>query len=132
MQTAPREEAPFSQPYPRGAGSLRGRRRLEHDLAGRRGVVGRHLHGRLAGHRAAARGSKAGPAPRGPTRNAPWAPAARAPRFEAASALIADGKPKEAEAALDARPTQATRNGFYTCLALLVLAAWLEWKGALA
>lgn len=35
------------------------------------------------------------------------------------------------EAALDARPTQATRNGFYTCLALTVLAAWLEWKGAL-
>lgn len=38
---------------------------------------------------------------------------------------------KTPEAALDARPTQATRNGFYTCLALTVLAAWLEWKGAL-
>ncbi len=37
--------------------------------------------------------------------------------------------PEEAE---DARPTQATRNGFFTCLALTVLAAWLEWQGALS
>jgi Na+-transporting methylmalonyl-CoA/oxaloacetate decarboxylase gamma subunit len=38
---------------------------------------------------------------------------------------------KTPEDALEARPTQATRNGFYTCLGLLVLAAYLEWKGAL-
>lgn len=39
---------------------------------------------------------------------------------------------KTPEEALEARPTQATRNGFYTCLALTVLAAWLGWNGALA
>jgi hypothetical protein len=38
---------------------------------------------------------------------------------------------KSVEEALDARPTQATRNGFYTCLVLVVLAAWLGWRGAL-
>lgn len=42
---------------------------------------------------------------------------------------LAAKSPEEAE---DARPSTATRNGFYTCLALTVLAAWLGWKGALA
>ena len=36
------------------------------------------------------------------------------------------------EDALDARPTQATRNGFFFCLILFVLAAWLERSGVLS
>lgn len=35
-------------------------------------------------------------------------------------------------AAEDARPTQATRNGFYSCVAQTILAAWLGWAGALS
>ena len=37
-----------------------------------------------------------------------------------------------AEEAEDARPTQATRNGFMGCLVLFVLAAWLERSGVLS
>lgn len=36
------------------------------------------------------------------------------------------------EHAEEARPTRATVNGFYSCLGLTVLAAWLYWRGALA
>lgn len=36
-----------------------------------------------------------------------------------------------AEDALDARPNQATRNGFFACGAHTILAAWLDWRGAL-
>jgi hypothetical protein len=36
------------------------------------------------------------------------------------------------EDAAEARPTQATRNGFYSCCAHTILAAWLDWRGALA
>jgi Flp pilus assembly protein TadB len=36
------------------------------------------------------------------------------------------------EDALDARPTQATRNGFFFCLILFVIAAWLERSGVLS
>ncbi len=35
------------------------------------------------------------------------------------------------EDALDARPNQATRNGFYSCCAHTILAGWLDWRGAL-
>jgi hypothetical protein len=37
-----------------------------------------------------------------------------------------------AEDAEDARPAQSTRNGFFSGLAMLVLAAWLERSGALS
>ncbi|MDX2233178.1 MAG: hypothetical protein NW200_01655 [Hyphomonadaceae bacterium] len=36
------------------------------------------------------------------------------------------------DAAEDARPTQATRNSFFVCLVLTVLAAWLERNGVLS
>ncbi len=37
-----------------------------------------------------------------------------------------------AEHADEARPAPATVNGFYSCLGVTLLAAWLSWRGALS